>query len=255
MPRLTHLDRLDKFSELLGEAKSRSDSDRALVSLLNDGVFDWLTRTDVVVALGDTAGPAGSAALRGEFAAAMEQYATTKPHNRAAYCDLMCACVWALGKRDGPGGTDLFVKAAAHANRSVRHYGFMILAAVGDDRAWNDLLADLRGRLAKKTTSTWRGGEALEIIEYLARHCGLNADRGALLAGLLRERWRHVPDAEAVARWYLGIGPGGPPPAEIDFGTHVRLPPWVPPPATHASRQAYWERQSSSDAFEFTYGG
>ena len=181
MARLTYGERLDRFDELIGEAKARSDADRALVSLLDEGVFDSLSRTHVVGALADTAGAAGSAALRSEFAAAREQFGTTKPHNRAGYCDLMLGCLWALGKRDGPGGTDVFVEAMAHANRSVRDKGLIILAAVGDDRAWDDMLAELRGRLAKKINGTRRGGEALTIIEYLARHCGQNADRKALL--------------------------------------------------------------------------
>jgi hypothetical protein len=237
--------RLIRFEELLGEAKARSDADRALASMLGDDVYDSYTRGSVIAALGDTTGPDGSAALRREFAAASAQFETCKPHLRAGYADLMCGCVWALGKRDGPGDTDLYIEAAGHANRDVRDYGLSILAAVGDDRAWEDMLADLAGQLAKKTSSARRGGEALMTIAYLARHCGRNADRRDGLSGLLRERWNHVPQPEAVAGWYPGVGPDGPPAAEIDFAAYTPRAPWERPPMA----QVPWERQSSRDAF------
>jgi hypothetical protein len=210
---------------MLGEAKARGDADRALVSLLGEGVYDSNTRLEVVAALGDTTGPDGSLALRAEFAAARTHFQRCKPHRRAEYVDLMCACVWALGKRDGPRATELCIEAAYHANRAVRDYGQMILAAVGDDRAWDDMLCALAGLLAKKISSAQRSGEALMIIEYLARHCGRNADRRARLAGLLHERWNHVPEPENVARRYPGVRPDGRPLPEIDFaalGTPVQ---------------------------------
>jgi hypothetical protein len=237
--------RLQRFEELLGEAKARSDADRALVSLLGDGVYDSYSRLEVVAALGDTTGPDGSPGLRAEFAAAMAHFQTCKPHRRAEYVDLMCACVWALGKRDGPGATDLCIAAAGHSNRDVRDYGLTILAAVGDDRAWDDMLAALADRLAKKISSAQRSVEALMITEYLARHCGRNADRRARLAGLLRERWNHVPEPETVARRYPGVGPDGGPSREIDFAAYIASAPWDGPPMT----QPHWERQSSQDAF------
>jgi hypothetical protein len=228
LPRISYVERLDRFDELLGEAKARSDADLALVGLLGNGVFDLLSRLHVVAALGDTTGPDGSAALRSEFNAARAEWETTKPR-RSWYVDLMCACVWALGKRDGSSGTEVFLEAAAHANRAVRDYGLVALAAVGDDRAWEDMLAALAGRLAKKITSAQRSGEELMIIEYLARHCGRNADRRARLAGLIRERWSRVLDVEIVAQRYPGVGPDGPPPAEIDFRTYVPPAPWGRP--------------------------
>jgi hypothetical protein len=237
--------RLQRFEELLGEAKARSDADRALVILLRDGVYDSYTRIGVVAALGDTAGPDGSPALRADFAAARAAFETCKPHRRAEYVDVMCACVWALGKRDGPDATDLYVEAAAHANRDVRDHGLSVLAAVGDGRAWDDMLAGLAGRLAKKISSVQRGGEALMIITYLARHCGRDADRRARLAGLLCEQWNHVPEAETVAGRYPGAGPDGRPAAEIDFAAHVPRAPWERPPMA----KRHWEGQSSQDAF------
>jgi hypothetical protein len=64
-----------------------------------------------------------------------------------------------------------------------------------------------------------RGSDTLTIIAYLARHCRRQADRQARLAGLLRDRWSDVPQAETVAWRYPSVGPDGLPPAEIDFGT------------------------------------
>lgn len=247
--------RYDRFDELLGEAKARGDADGALVALLADGAFNTWARTLVVAALGDTTGHAGSAAIRAEFAAAAEQYATAKRHSRSEYRDLMCACVWAMGKRDGPGGTDILVAAAAHASANVRDYGLVTLAAVGDDRAWDDMLADLRARLATRITSASRQGEALVIIAYLARHCGRDAGRRTRLAGLLRERWTRVPEAKMVAGRYPGVSPDGPPPSEIDFGAYVPRAPWARPTPQELQelQSRHWERESSYDAFTVTY--
>jgi hypothetical protein len=237
--------RRQRFEELLGEARARSDADHALATLSRAVVYDSYTRLAVVEALGDTAGPDGSPALRADFAAARAEFETCKPHRRAEYVDLMCACVWAVGKRDGPHATDFYIEAADHANRNVRDYGLSILAAVGDDRAWDDMLAALAERLAKKISSAQRGGEARMIITYLARHCGRDADRRARLADLLRGQWHHLPEAETVAEWYPGVGPAGRPAADIEFATHVPPAPWMRPPMA----QTHWERQSSQDAF------
>ena len=106
------------------------------------------------------------------------------------------------GQTGGPGSTDILVEAAAHASAKVRDYGLVTLAAVGDDRAWDDMLADLRERLARRITSASRQGEALVVIAYLARHCGRDAGRKIRLAGLLRERWTRVPDAKMLAVRY-----------------------------------------------------
>jgi hypothetical protein len=245
---MTYIQRLDRFDELLDEAKARGHADRALVNLLGNGAFDAWSRTHVVAALGDTTGPDGPAALRSEFAAAKARFETAKPHNRAGWADLMCACVWALGRRDGPGGTDVFIEAAAHVNRSVRGYGLTALAAVGDDRAWNDMLAALKRQLARKITSARRAGEVLDIIAYLARHCEQDAARRALLADLLRRHWSRLRHAETVTGGYPEVGPDDPPPAEIDFQAYVIPPPWRSLPRIRAQ----WESQSSGDAFDFT---
>lgn len=252
MPRMS---RYDRFRELLGEAKARGDADGALVALLGDGAFNTWARTLVVAALGDTAGPAGSTAIRGEFAAAAGQCATAEPRGRSGYRDLMCACVWALGKRDGQGSTDILVEAAAHASANVRDCGLVALAAVGDDRVWDDMLSSLRARLEKRITSASRQGEALVIIAYLARHCGRDADRRTQLAGLLRERWTRVPEAKMVAGRYPGVSPGGPSPAEIDFGAYAPRAPWARPTAQELQelQSRHWERESSYDAFTVTY--
>ncbi len=252
MPRMS---RYDRFHELLGEAKARGDADGALVALLGEGAFNTWARTLVVAALGDTRGPAGSAAIRGEFAAAADQCATAKSHSRSDFRDLMCACVWALGKRGGPGSTDILVEAAAHTSAKVRDYGLVTLAAVGDDRAWDDMLADLRERLARRITSASRQGEALVVIAYLARHCGRDAGRKNRLAGLLRERWTRVPDAKMLAVRYPGVIPGGPPPSDVDFGAYVPRAPWARPTAQELQelQSRRWERESSYDAYTVTY--
>ena len=142
----------------------------------------------MVAALGDTK-PGGLRARSAASSPPPHQCATAKSHSRSDFRDLMCACVWALGKRGGPGSTDILVEAAAHTSAKVRDYGLVTLAAVGDDRAWDDMLADLRERLARRITSASRQGEALVVIAYLARHCGRDASRKNRLAGLLGDRW------------------------------------------------------------------
>jgi hypothetical protein len=228
VPRMTYLDRSGRVDELLGEARSRSDADQALAALLDDNALDSWIRTKAVAALGEVTGPAGSSVVRSEFSAARARFETSKPHNRADDCDLMCACVWALGHRDEPAATDMLVEAAGHASASVRDYGLSVLAAVGDDRAWDDMFAALELRLAKRISRARQAGEVLLFIGYLARHCAQKHDRSARLAGLLRRRWSRLPDsaAQAAAGRYPGVGPGGPPSADIGFAAYIPPAPW-----------------------------
>jgi hypothetical protein len=230
---MSFIERADSFEELLGEACSRADADLALAGLLADPDLEPF-RTATVAALGDVAGPVGSAAIRAQFTSARGQFATAKPHSRSTYRDLMCACLWALGKRDGAAATDVLVEATAHASNDVRDYGLTILAAVGDDRAWDDMERSLAGRLARKITSPRQAVEAVHIIEYLARSGAGNRDRSVRLIGVLRDRWTHLPERaqNAIAELYRGIGPGGPAPAYVYLGTHAPRAPWQPPHRT-----------------------
>jgi hypothetical protein len=180
-----------------------------------------------VVALGDTRGPDGSAALRAVYGAALGKYATASRSTRAEYRDLLCACIVALAKRDGSAATDVYATAASHANPAVREYAMAALAVVGDDRSWDEILAHLDAMLKRKvnptTSHSRRWEEGCGAIEYLARHSATASARAVRLVTLLRARWRNLADPELVERWWPGIQPGGPPPEGID------LPGWTAP--------------------------
>lgn len=230
VPRMSFMERAERFQALLAETRSRADADQALAGLLADPDLEPF-RTQTVAALGDVAGPAGSAAIRAEFAEALAEFATAKPHDRPVYRDLMCACLWALGKRDGPAATDVLLEATVHASYEVRDYGFVIIAAVGDDRAWDDMQRSLAARLSRKITSPRQAGEAVHIIEYLARSAAQNSDRRSRLTTLLRDSWSRLPPRTqaALAELYPGISPEGPAPAEVGLETHAPRAPWQRP--------------------------
>jgi hypothetical protein len=78
--------------------------------------------------------------VRTHFAEAMTRLATATKDARSGWRDLACAAVIALATRDGP-GPDVYLAVAASPNAKVRDYGLMVLAAEGDDRAWNQVLA------------------------------------------------------------------------------------------------------------------
>lgn len=94
-----------------------------------------------MAALGDAPrGPAGTAALRSIYETATREYVTARNEARSEYCDLACASVWALAKRDGPAATDIYAAAARSASAAIRDYGASFLAladtACDGDRRW-----------------------------------------------------------------------------------------------------------------------
>jgi hypothetical protein len=226
MSRMTFVERVDRFEAALAVAVSGRDADQVLAEMSARVAVNSFEQISLVAALGDTRGPDGSAALRAAFAAALGKYATASRSTRPEYRDHLCACVIALAKRDGPAATDVYATAAGHANPNVREYGMTALAPVGDDRAWEEILARLDGLLARKVSPTTshsrRWEEACGAIEYLARHSGEASGRGERLVTLLRARWRNLPDPQLIERWWPGIGPGGPPSETVDLpGSHL----------------------------------
>ena len=226
MSRMTLAERVDRFEAALAVAVSGSDADQVLADMSARVTVNSFEQISLVVALGDTRGPDGSAALRAVFNAALSKYAAASRSTRPEYRDLLCACVVALAKRDGPAATDVYATAARHANPAVREYAMTALAPVGDDRAWDEILARLDGMVERKVNPTSSGSRRWEevsgAIEYLARHSTTASARAIRLITLLRARWPNLADPELVERWWPGIKPGGPPPEGIDFpGSHV----------------------------------
>lgn len=131
MGRMTYAERIDRFEAALAAAVSARDADQALAEMSARVAVNSYEQTSLVAALGDTRGPAGSAAVRAVFDAALARYATASKTTRSEYRDVLCTCVIALAKRDGPAATDVYARAATHENPGVREYGMSALAAPG----------------------------------------------------------------------------------------------------------------------------
>jgi hypothetical protein len=163
-------------------------------------------------------GSAGQAALRAAFAVATVEYATASKSAKPEYSDLICACLWALAERDGTAATDILASAASSSNPHVRASAISDLAAVGDDRAWEAVMARLTAMLRRRTGLygvAWH--TSCSAIEYLARHAPRGSDRAIRLINLLGDQWHNLADPELINRWWPGIGPGREPAATIDL--------------------------------------
>jgi hypothetical protein len=220
---VSYVERADRFEEALSAAVSGSDADHVLAGMLSDPALDMRERLLVTAALGGTRGPAGPTAVRKAFSTAWEKYPGASKSARPFERDLMCACVIALARREGPAATNVYVSAALHANASVRGYGLSALAAVGDDRAWEAIMTRLEEILKRKISPGGpRSDEASSAAEYLGRYAAQGSPRAVRLITLLRGQWRNLGDPELLERWWPGIGPGGSSPAVIDLpGLHT----------------------------------
>lgn len=220
MTLVTSAERVDRFeAELAATAKS-ADADHRLTAMLADPTLSLGERVYVAAELGNHRGPAGSAALRQAFSAALADMATASKHFRRLYCDLACASIAALARREGPAATDIYVTAASSPSMWVRGYGLSALARFGDHQAWEQILTRLSKLLQRKITPL-RADETFWAIEYLARHAEQGSDRATRLITLLRDRWHQLAHDSMLAggleRSWPGIQPGGPPAAELDL--------------------------------------
>jgi hypothetical protein len=175
--------------------------------------------------------------LRATFVAATGKYATAGKSTKPEYSDLICACLWALAERDGPAATDILALAAGSLSPHVRASAISDLAAVGDDRAWEAVMARLTAMLRRRAGPygvAWH--TSCSAIEYLARHAPRGSDRAIRLVNLLRDRWHNLADPELINRWWPAIGPGREPAATIDL-----LAPHRP--------RAWWEAACGSRDF------
>jgi hypothetical protein len=218
MPEHSYTGRADQFDALLEAAKARSDADEALTALLRDPVRDGREKISIVLALGESQGPVGSAAIREQFAEAMAKLPTARPHQRSWVRDLAGAAVYALRERDGPAAEDIFVTAAFHPNRRISSQGLNALERAGDGRAWDEVLFSLGEILGKKVSGgTLRGDQALTAIGYLARHAQPASDRAIRLVTLVRDRWSVLGIQLSVERRWPDMGPGGPAPEAVSL--------------------------------------
>lgn len=228
MTRMTALGRADRFEQELAAAAAAADADDRLAAMLADPALNRWEHTQAAAVLGQVRGSAGSTALRQALATATAALSAASKSTRADYRDLVCACVTALARRDGPAATDVCIAAIASPDAIVRDYGMSTLAPAGDDRAWHQVMTRLEEILHRKiSTGGLRGQEALYAVEYLARHAGRGSDRAIGLVTLVRRRWHHLPDPELVAQWYPGIQPGGSPAEDLSLpAVHAPHPWW-----------------------------
>jgi hypothetical protein len=212
MSRMTAAQREDRLNAMVAAAWSGGDSDRVLSDLLADPQLDLFDQVVVTAELGKTRGAEGSAAIRRTFGSAMARLPGASKGTRSFVRDLICASVAALAKRDGPEATDVYLAAIASDNAAVRDYGMSALAAVGDDRGWEQVwtrLAEILRRQVDPASMRW--AEAAYAMQYLARHAEQGSARAIRLIALLRDRWRHVADPHLIEYWWPGVGPGGDP--------------------------------------------
>lgn len=195
------------FDPAVGEAVAAGAEEELLEALRGAAGF---TRVVLAAALGDLRRPGPADALLRELVR------TAGPRTQ----DLRSAALVALAKRLGPAATDDFREALSTKDGGVRGYALACLAAVGDDRAWPDVLVWLR--TARPARVFGHTPLACAVI-YLAR--GLEArgaeDRQALVA-LLRRRWSVLVQdgaASELDNWWPEVAPDGPaepgPPGEL----------------------------------------
>jgi hypothetical protein len=220
---MSYAERVEQFEAALSAALSSNDADHVLADMVSDPALDMLERKRVTAALGDTRGPAGSAAVRSTFGTAWQKYPGASKSDRPWERDLLCTCVIALAKRDGPDATDIYVSAALHENANVRRYGLYALAAAGDDRAWGTIMTRLAEILKRRIRpDSPSSDEASTAAEYLARYAPQGSTRAVRLIMLLREQWRNLGDPDVLERWWPGIEPGGCSPTAMDLpGLHT----------------------------------
>ena len=232
---MTYSERADRFDRALVEAASASDADEKLAAMLTDPALDHREQILAAATLGEARGPAGSAALRQVFSTATTDMSTSGKGTRAGYRDLICACVVALARRDGPRATDIYVAAANSGNAIVRDYGTSTLAIAGDDRAWEQAMTRLDGILRRKINAQgYRATEVLHTIEYLARYAERGSDRATRLVTLVRGRWRNLPDPGRIEQRYPAIQPHGRRAEDLDLpAAHTPNPWWLGRPPPH----------------------
>jgi hypothetical protein len=259
---MTYAERADRSDADLSAAAAAQDSDRALMALLSRPRLDERERVLIIAALGESrTGPDGSTALRAEFSHALGELATATKSTRPDWRDNACAAVIALARRDGAAATDVYLTAIASTNPTVRDYGLDTLAAEGDDRGWDFMVAFISEILSRKMISASRWRELIKAVEYLARHADHGSARAEQLIMLLRAHcaklasppqiktktgraaYTHTSPATRLEALWPGLQPDGPPAAAIDLPrlhtpTAWWPPGYQPPPSPTGSQHA-----------------
>jgi hypothetical protein len=194
----------------------------------------WTPRFDAAIEAAGTLGDAGEIAMmaawsttpgRVEVAAALGDRRRPGPADdllRQAIRtggpgtqDLRCASVLSLAKRLGADATDDLVDALGQRDGAVRQYAVIALAAVGDDRGWEQVL---------DWFSQYRPGANLEppsqaALSYLMRHLPAQpAERRSDLVRQVRRKWPVLVEdgtATMLGTEWPTVAPDGPPVPEL----------------------------------------
>lgn len=96
-------------------------------------------------------------------------------------------------------------------SKLVRFAALVVLAAIGDDRAWDQIFAALERRLARLATDDVTPPPVGTAVIYLSRHCSMQ-DRIVALVTLLRSSWSHMTsyEAEWLEENWVDATPQGP---------------------------------------------
>lgn len=137
--------------------------------------------------------------------------------------DVRCAALVSLAKRLGPDATEDFV-GALRGPSAVRAYALTCLAAVGDDRGWEQvygLLADVLRRPQESRRQP--SASVTSAVLYLASRARRLSGRSDRLMSLIRSRWSHLghEDQDWLREYWRGFDPAEPeardvePPADL----------------------------------------
>jgi hypothetical protein len=202
----------DRFELAVGRAVELGAAGEALLVDALGSTAGW-RRVAVAARLGDATGPRGPAALR-------DLLGVTGPGTR----DLRCVALLALAKRLGADATQDLADALVISDPGVHDYAGVALAKVGDDRAWESVLAGLSTLLQRRgRRSAWPPRASWEI-GYLARHA--DSERLTRLVSTLRASWAGLTEAEREwleVQW-PEVAPGGTSAGEVPAPDVGRLP-------------------------------
>lgn len=176
--------RVEQFEDALRAAVDMGEDGYRLLAGL-DGLAGW-RHVLVTAALGDVRGPAGRAVLLRTLSTA-----------GAGTSDLRCAAALALAKRDEPGATRALTGLVDDRDHAVRLYALFGLAAIGDESAYDVVLARVTAMLARRRTTEASDFSPLTLaVTHLLRHLHQDARRAPDLVSLLRRRRQHMTAGE-----------------------------------------------------------
>jgi hypothetical protein len=149
-------------------------------------------RVHIAASLGDLRGASGDAALR-------RQLAVTGPGTQ----DLRCAVLLALAKRLDEDASDCLAEGLRSGIGAVRDYAAFGLAAVGDDRCWDDMVSWFVTR-ARSHQNAHESPVPIGFA-YLGRHA-TSRTRLESLTALVRRAWPKLDSRDQD--WLLHYWPG-----------------------------------------------